>query len=78
MRGEVGHRRRDHAEVDDVDAGGAYAVGERAGELGTRQSPVAADGDGVAPALAGEAAERLADPRTTSGVSVRPTMPRMS
>ena len=61
VRGEVGHRRGDHADVDDVRAGRADAVGDRGGELRPGKAAVAADDERVAAALQGERAQRLAD-----------------
>ena len=61
------------------DAGGADAVGERRRKLGPGQAAVAADRDRVAAALDAQASRAPGrSARTTAGVSVLPTMPRMS
>ncbi len=59
--GEVGHRRRHHADVDDVGPRRADAVVERADELGPGQAAVAAGDDGVAAALPRQRAQCPAD-----------------
>ena len=61
LRGEIRDRRCDHAEIDHVGAGSANAVAQRSAKLGSRQSPVAPDGDRVASALSRQTPERLSD-----------------
>jgi hypothetical protein len=78
VRGEIGDRRRRHADVDHVGAGGIEAFGERLGELGPGQAAVASDRERAA--LRSRPMVPSARPmsRTMAGVSVLPTMPRMS
>ncbi len=61
LRGEIAHRRRHHADVDDVCAAGANALGKRGSKLGTGKPAIAADDERVTPALEGKRAERLPD-----------------
>src|SRR6185436_18617732 len=61
VRGEVGDRRRRHADVDHVGAGGIEAFGERLGELGAGKAAVASDRERGRVALAADGAERAAD-----------------
>jgi hypothetical protein len=78
LRGEIAHRRRHHADVDDVCAAGTNALRKRGCKLGTGKPAIAADDERVTPALECKRAERLPDARTTGAVSVAPTTPRMS
>src|SRR5207249_4204038 len=48
LRGEIGHWRDDHADVNHIDARGANPFAQRRNELGTRKTTVAPDGDRVA------------------------------
>src|SRR6266849_777254 len=61
MRGEVGDRRRRHADLDDAGARRREPVGQGSDELGPRQPAVAANREGRRAALAPERAERAAD-----------------
>jgi hypothetical protein len=78
VRGEVGERRGHAADVDDVDAGGADAVGERAGERRAGQATVAPDRNAVCPRATASLPSAWPIARTASGVSTVSTMPRMS
>src|SRR5881392_871130 len=61
LRGEIGDRRRDHAEVDDIHTGRANAFAERSAQLRSGKTAVATDRDRVASAVACDAAERLSN-----------------
>ena len=61
VRGEIAHRRGDHADVDDMGAARPDSVAQRASELGARIPPIARDDDRVAPALLRQRSERLPD-----------------
>src|SRR5205085_1423587 len=58
---EVQHGRRDHADIDDVDAAGDEAAHERSGERRTAEASVAADGDGFLAFAARHGAEGAAE-----------------
>ena len=61
VRGEIAHRRGDHADVDDMGTARPDSVAQRASELGARIPPIARDDDRVAPALLRQRSERLPD-----------------
>jgi hypothetical protein len=66
--GEVDHRGGDHAEVDDVDAGGLQALGQRCRQLRARQAAIAADHDAAFAFASAALAEGLADAACHAGV----------
>ena len=75
---EISQRGRHAADIDGVDAGGADAVHQGAGQFRAGQAAIAADGDGRLALFDGQRGRAWPTWRTTSAVSDLLTMPRMS